>query len=157
MTRCAAAIIWLTILTTLPCPTGPTCTIFCPMVSSSGRHRSSNLASPPTMMVSVPCAAAGVPPLTGASSTSPPAAVTARCDFLHAHRRCRRHVDEYLARGEPVQHAILAEHDLLELLVGWHDRDDDVRRLGHFGGRLQDLRSSRRQFVGRRTPPVEWS
>src|ERR1035437_9051644 len=49
-----------------------------PMVASRGRHSSSSAGSPPTMIVRVPRAAAVVPPLTGASKTRPPAALSAR-------------------------------------------------------------------------------
>src|ERR1017187_467108 len=49
-----------------------------PIVSSSGRCCSSRSASPPTMIVSFPSAAAGVPPLTGASSTRTPSGASSR-------------------------------------------------------------------------------
>ena len=54
-------------------PAPPACTIVCPMASRTGLARSNASASPPTMNVSVPPAAAATPPETGASTIAKPA------------------------------------------------------------------------------------
>src|SRR5258708_1205723 len=60
-----------------PCPSAPTWTISSPPASSSGRARSKSPRSPPTMIVSVPSAARGEDPVTGASIIAAPRAASA--------------------------------------------------------------------------------
>ncbi len=71
----------LQILAVWPAPTLPAWKMLAPMMSNSGRARSSAASLPPTMNVSVPAAAPAVPPETGASIKSTPLAWAAAPTF----------------------------------------------------------------------------
>ena len=62
-------------LTTSPLPTGPTRITLAPMAERAGRASSKSPGEPPTMMASVPSAARGTPPDTGASMKRTPRSV----------------------------------------------------------------------------------
>src|SRR5574343_1326943 len=71
----------LQILAVWPAPTLPAWKMLAPIFSSRGRARSSWASLPPTMKVSVPAMAPPVPPETGASMKSMPAASAALATF----------------------------------------------------------------------------
>ena len=66
---CAANTALLSSLTSWPAPRGPTWSTGSPNVSSTGRHRSTTSAGPPTITSSSRAVALWPPPLTGASRT----------------------------------------------------------------------------------------
>jgi hypothetical protein len=69
-----ATTIWLYIFVVWPAPAGPMCDTRAASGPSSGCSAASDSCAPPANMTNVPAAAAGTPPLTGASTQSAPCA-----------------------------------------------------------------------------------
>ena len=67
----------MTILVVWPAPTGPMW-VQLPRSASTGRALATSASAPPAMIASVPAAAAGGPPETGASTQPMPASVRSR-------------------------------------------------------------------------------
>ena len=135
--RCAAAIIWFTILTTFPCPTAPTCTICLPIVSRSGRHcsRRSRAAADHDRQRALRrgrCAAAHrrVQHLASRGDDR-------LLDFLHADRGRGRHVDEHLAARQSAQKRRARRRPSPSAHDRPADRDDDVGGARHLRRRAE--------------------